>query len=106
MSQAVWTGGISFGLVNIPVKLYPATEPKDVRFQLYDRRSGKRVRYERVTRVDEPATFAPEFTAPATERVDRTVAGLRETRSFSTTEDDIEPVAREEVVRGFDLPGG
>src|SRR5438105_11676064 len=100
MPQAVWTGTISFGLVSIPVKLYPATEPKDVRFHLYDRRSGKRVRYERVTRVDEPATFGPEFTAPATERVDRTVAGLRETRSFST-EDDIEPVAREEVVRGF-----
>src|SRR5438093_1061047 len=36
MSQAVWTGSISFGLVNIPVKLYPATEPKDVRFHLYD----------------------------------------------------------------------
>ncbi len=60
MSQAVWTGSISFGLVNIPVKLYPATVPKDVRFHLYDRRTGKRVRYERVTRDEEPATFEPE----------------------------------------------
>ncbi len=60
MSQAVWTGGISFGLVNIPVKLYPATEPKDVRFHLYDRRTGKRVRYERVTKDTDAPTFEPE----------------------------------------------
>src|SRR2546429_8546474 len=60
MGQAVWTGSISFGLVSIPVKLYPATEPKDVRFHLYDRRSGKRIRYERVTRDYEPPTFTPE----------------------------------------------
>src|SRR6266850_7362260 len=60
MSQAVWTGSISFGLVSIPVKLYPATEPKDVRFHLYDRRTGKRLHYERVTKdIDAPA-FEPE----------------------------------------------
>src|SRR5438067_7858041 len=60
MPQAVWTGTISFGLVNIPVRLYPATEPKDVRFHLYDRRSGRRVRYERVVREYEPPAYAPE----------------------------------------------
>src|SRR5213595_732758 len=60
MSQAVWTGSISFGLVSIPVKMYPATEPKDVRFHLYDRRSGKRVHYERVTRDYEPPVFEPD----------------------------------------------
>src|SRR5688500_19090999 len=66
MGQAVWTGSISFGLVNIPVRLYPATQPKDVRFHLYDRRTGKRVRYERVTRADEAATLAPEPAAAPT----------------------------------------
>ena len=60
MPQAIWTGSLSFGLVNIPVRLYPATQPKDVRFHLYDRRTGKRVRYERVTRAEEAATFAPD----------------------------------------------
>ena len=60
MAQAVWTGSISFGLVVIPVRLYPATEPKDVRFHLYDRRTGKRVRYERVTRAEDAAVFAPD----------------------------------------------
>jgi DNA end-binding protein Ku len=42
----VWTGSLAFGLVNIPVRLYPATEPKDVRFHLTDAR-GRRVRYRR-----------------------------------------------------------
>ena len=64
MGQAVWTGSISFGLVNIPVRLYPATQPKDVRFHLYDRRTGKRVRYERVTRAEESPTFAPDAAGP------------------------------------------
>jgi DNA end-binding protein Ku len=58
MPTAVWTGSLSFGLVNIPVRLINATEPKDVRFHLYDR-SGRRVRYERVVdapeAVDEPS---------------------------------------------------
>jgi DNA end-binding protein Ku len=47
MPTAVWTGTLSFGLVNVPVRLVNATEPKDVRFHLYDR-TGRRVRYERV----------------------------------------------------------
>ena len=32
MARAIWTGAISFGLVNVPVKLYSATSPKTVRF--------------------------------------------------------------------------
>jgi DNA end-binding protein Ku len=44
--RAVWTGSLAFGLVNIPVRLYPATEPKDVRFHLTDA-LGRRVRYRR-----------------------------------------------------------
>ncbi|MFQ6051390.1 MAG: Ku protein [Candidatus Hydrothermarchaeota archaeon] len=32
--RAIWTGTLSFGLVNIPVKLYPATEKKDIKFRL------------------------------------------------------------------------
>lgn len=61
MPTAVWTGSLTFGLVTVPVRLVPATEPKDVRFHLYDR-SGRRVRYERV--VDE-APEAPALEPPA-----------------------------------------
>src|SRR5919197_819337 len=49
MARAIWTGTVSFGLVSIPVRLFNATSPKDVRFHQFDRESGRRVRYRRVT---------------------------------------------------------
>ena len=36
MPQSIWSGTISFGLVMLPVKLYPATKPRDVRFHEFD----------------------------------------------------------------------
>jgi DNA end-binding protein Ku len=106
MSQAVWTGSISFGLVNIPVKLYPATEPKDVRFHLYDRSTGKRVRYERVTKYEEPATFEPKpsETLSSTETRDeyRVAAGA----GRAELEEAARRVDREDLVRGVQLPTG
>jgi DNA end-binding protein Ku len=57
MPRAVWTGSVSFGLVTIPARLYPATEPKDVRFHLTDDR-GRRIRYRRFVADDEPAPAA------------------------------------------------
>jgi DNA end-binding protein Ku len=38
--RAIWKGAISFGMVSIPVKLYTATEQKDVRFRLLHRDDG------------------------------------------------------------------
>jgi DNA end-binding protein Ku len=52
MVRSVWSGTLSFGLVAIPVKLVPATEPKDVRFHLVDAESGRRVRYRRVVEAE------------------------------------------------------
>ena len=48
MPQAVWTGDLSFGLVNIPVKLFTATSPKRVRFHQYEAGTGRRIRYRRI----------------------------------------------------------
>jgi DNA end-binding protein Ku len=59
MPRAVWTGSLSFGLVSIPVALYPATQPKDVRFHLFDRQ-GRRVRYRRVAEDPEPLPGIPQ----------------------------------------------
>src|SRR5438105_13022898 len=59
MPQAVWTGTISFGLVSVPVKLYPATRKKDVRFKEIDRLTGQRVRHQRVR--PEPLPFEPRL---------------------------------------------
>ena len=52
MPRAIWTGAISFGLVNVPVKLYSATSPKTVRFHQLSRKTGARIRQKRVDPVD------------------------------------------------------
>ena len=101
MPTAVWTGSLSFGLVAVPVRLVPATEPKDVRFHLFDR-AGRRVRYERVVEApDEPgeAEAPGEREAPAVAQddgrerePDHAVRG--------TSAPTSEPVAWDEIVRG------
>jgi DNA end-binding protein Ku len=48
MPRAIWSGAISFGLVNIPVKLYSAVSRKTVRFHQIDAESGQRIRQQRV----------------------------------------------------------
>jgi DNA end-binding protein Ku len=48
MPRAIWSGAISFGLVNIPVKLFSAVSRKTVRFHQIDAESGARVRQKRV----------------------------------------------------------
>jgi DNA end-binding protein Ku len=48
MPRAIWSGAISFGLVNIPVKLYSAVSRKTVRFNQIDAESGQRIRQQRV----------------------------------------------------------
>jgi len=45
----MWSGAISFGLVNVPVKLVSAVTSKDVRFHQIDKRSNARVRQKRVS---------------------------------------------------------
>lgn len=49
MARAIWTGAVSFGLVNVPVKLFSATEQKDVAFHQLSKDTGERIRYRRVT---------------------------------------------------------
>jgi len=50
--RSIWKGAISFGLVTIPVKLYSATEQKDVSFHQVRRSDGSRIRYKRVAQSD------------------------------------------------------
>ena len=49
MPRPIWSGAISFGLVNVPVKLYSATSSKDVRFHQLDGKSKSRIRQKRVS---------------------------------------------------------
>lgn len=48
MARAIWSGAISFGLVNVPVKLYSATSPKTVRFHQLSSKTGARIKQKRV----------------------------------------------------------
>lgn len=52
MPRAIWTGAISFGLVNIPAKLYPAVSRKTVHFNQIDTRSESRIRLKKVSAAD------------------------------------------------------
>jgi DNA end-binding protein Ku len=52
MPRPIWSGSISFGLVNVPVKLYSATSPKEVRFHMLHDKDGGRIQQKRVCSVD------------------------------------------------------
>jgi DNA end-binding protein Ku len=47
MPRAVWKGSLSFGLVNIPIKLYPATKDKSISFRMVHRECGSPLKYKR-----------------------------------------------------------
>src|SRR5829696_5991839 len=49
MPRAIWNGSISFGLVNIPIKLYNAVSRKGVSFHQIDADSGARIKMQRVS---------------------------------------------------------
>ena len=50
--RAIWKGAVSFGLVNVPVRLYSATENHDVQFRQVHRTDGGRIKYQRVCSID------------------------------------------------------
>lgn len=52
MARAIWSGSISFGLINIPVKLYSAVTERNVRFNQIDTRNGARIRTRKVNAED------------------------------------------------------
>jgi DNA end-binding protein Ku len=50
MAQAIWKGSLRFGLVNIPVAVYPAEERDELSFTLLDRRDFSPVGYQRINK--------------------------------------------------------
>jgi DNA end-binding protein Ku len=113
--QAIWSGSISFGLIGIPVKLYPATKRNDVRFREVDRATGRRVRHRRVVEgafepvePEHPASTAEdeEHLEPrATLSDDSEPSGPRESRPTPSPEvgEPAQEVSREDLVKGYDL---
>ena len=52
MARSLWTGAISFGLVNVPVRLYSATRARELRFHLLHGKDDGRIHFRRVCSVD------------------------------------------------------
>ncbi|HEY5992089.1 MAG TPA: Ku protein, partial [Candidatus Udaeobacter sp.] len=52
MARAIWKGNISFGLVNIPIALYPATRREELKFRLLRKSDLSPVNYKRVAERD------------------------------------------------------
>ncbi len=58
MARPIWTGALSFGLVNVPVGVYSATDDKTVHFNQLERGTSDRVRNKRVNeRTGEEVAF-------------------------------------------------
>lgn len=50
--RSIWTGSISFGLVNVPVKLFSALQQKEVHFNMLHKKDGGRIKLQRVCQKD------------------------------------------------------
>ena len=48
MARAIWSGAITFGLVNVPIRMYSAIDEKDLRFHLLHVKDGSRIGYEKI----------------------------------------------------------
>jgi DNA end-binding protein Ku len=123
MPQAVWTGDLSFGLVNIPIRLYTATSPKRMRFHQYEAGTGRRIRYRRVAEgtgphdqgsgaveepvpIDEwePATRDESEESPGVAEAD---AGVDEPFPAPPEDQEVEgEVPWQEIVKGYEIEPG
>jgi DNA end-binding protein Ku len=52
MPRAIWTGSISFGLVNVPVRMYSAVSEQDVHFHLLHTKDDSRIGYEKICKAE------------------------------------------------------
>jgi DNA end-binding protein Ku len=53
MPRAIWTGAISFGLVNVPVRMYSAIEEKTLHFNYVHEKDGGRIGYEKYCKAED-----------------------------------------------------
>jgi DNA end-binding protein Ku len=108
MPRAIWTGTLSFGLVSIPVRLFNATAPKDVRFHQFQSGTGQRVRIRRVVPDVEPPEGVLPQRAPGPG--DEGSASLSsEAASFGLPPPSPrgeQEVPYEEVVKGYEVDAG
>lgn len=93
MARPIWTGSISFGLVNVPVKAFSAVRDHDVHFHQLEKRSGARIRNRKVSEKSGKEVDSDEIEMGFEVRKGRYVtfdkAELKELRPASTKAIDI-----------------
>jgi DNA end-binding protein Ku len=104
LPQTVWTGSISFGLVNIPVRLHRATAPKDVRFHQFESGTGRRIRYRRV--ASGPASETPGVAEEESFTEGREKPPAADPGPSTPSVETTPEVAWEEVVKGYEIEPG
>jgi DNA end-binding protein Ku len=52
MPRAIWSGAISFGLVNVPVRMYSAIDQQDLQFHYVHEKDGSRIGYEKICKLE------------------------------------------------------
>jgi DNA end-binding protein Ku len=111
MPQAVWTGDLSFGLVNIPVKLYAATSPKRVRFNQYEAGTGRRIRYRRmaegpISADARPASSEAESARTDSEQISEDLPSAVEPSEAADDSLQDSEVPWDEIVKGYEVEPG
>jgi DNA end-binding protein Ku len=61
VARAIWSGVISFGLVSVPVRMYTATEPKELKFHFLDKRDMAPIGYDKVNKETGKSVPADEI---------------------------------------------
>ena len=64
--RSIWKGALTFGLVNVPVKVYSATEDHDVSLHQVHNADGGRIRYQRICEIDGEVVPYQTSTRPTT----------------------------------------
>ncbi|MDQ2944323.1 MAG: hypothetical protein M3R21_11755 [Candidatus Dormibacteraeota bacterium] len=116
MPTAIWTGSLSFGLVVVPVRLYPAVRKKRIRFHELDAR-GRRVRHVRVSEPDLEFDFRgskqwpSEPDSPKRQAIDLPSDGIRPeialpTQKSSTFDPPSREVPFQEIRKGYVVAPG
>src|SRR6188472_1297877 len=59
--RSIWKGAISFGLVTIPIRVFTATEEKNISFRQVHASDGGRIKYKRICEVDGEEVPFPEI---------------------------------------------
>src|SRR5437879_5009422 len=108
MARAVWSGTISFGLVSVPVRLYPATRRQDIRFHEIDRSSGQRIRHQKVVEVAAPSPPTPrgggDYRTPSPVQGHEEMAErARDVSAVESLPAMPQAVAAGDVVKGFEV---